>query len=76
MICQDRHDGRCAGTVDFRLSLSGTGSPTIRCTGHWDRRLEQHRQHLRDYPDGPTPPRWYTAQGGAAYAGESWDEPD
>lgn len=82
MLCQDRPASpestreQCRGTVDFRTPLSGTGSPTIRCEGHWDARLALQDRLRGDYPDSPTPPRWYTEQGGEAYAGERWDEHD
>lgn len=76
MLCQERHDQTCTGTVDFREPLSGTGVPTIRCAGHWAKRLKLQERHLRDYPDSPIPPAWYTAQGGEAYAGEPWNEPE
>ncbi len=87
MLCQDRpHDTTereparrrtpCRGRVDFREPLSGTGVPTIRCEGHWADRLELQARVNRNYPDSPTPPRWYREQGGYAYAGEHWDEPD
>lgn len=75
VLCQDRQDEQCSGTVDFRAPLSGTGAPTIRCVWHWDRRLELQARLRRDYPDSSTPPAWWTALGGPAYAGESWDEP-
>lgn len=76
VICQDRHAGTCRGRVDFRDPLSGTGVPTIRCEGHWAVRLELQARHRRDFPDSSTPPAWYTAQGGDAYAGEHWNEPE
>lgn len=79
MLCQDRptaenYAGRnqCAGVVDFRPSLSGTGTPTIRCDAHWKARLEWQAQHDRAYPDSDVPPRWFDP----TYAGESWNEPD
>jgi hypothetical protein len=79
LLCQDRptaenRTGRqdCRGAVDFRESLTGTGTPTIRCDGHWADRLDLQDRHRRAGYDSPTPPGWFDS----TYAGESWNEPD
>ncbi len=68
--CLNRHDGNCSGNVEYRESLSGTGTPIPRCDGHWSERLELQDRLRRDYPDTSTPPAWFDP----AYAGESWDD--
>ncbi len=71
-----RADHTCTGPVAYREPLSGTGESFPRCDGAWDARLA-HQDRIRgDYPNSPVPPRWYTEQGGEAYAGERWDEDD
>lgn len=68
--CIDSTHDACSGPVEYRESLSGTGTPIPRCDRHWERRLDQDAQHRRTYPDSPTPPSWFDP----TYAGESWDE--
>lgn len=68
--CLDVRRGDCAGVVEFRESLSGTGTPIERCDYHWDKRLDKQEEHLQRFPDSSTPPAWFDP----AYAGESWDE--
>jgi hypothetical protein len=64
----------CDSVPQFRAPLSGTGESFPRCNAAWSARLDLQDRHRRDYPDSPVPPRWWTEQGGEAYAGERWDE--
>lgn len=70
--CLDRprHDGdtACTGNVEYRESLSGTGTPIARCDGHWSLRLKEQDRINRTYP------RHAPADFDPMYAGESWDE--
>ena len=43
-------DDDCSGSVERRMSLSGSGSPTIRCDEHWQRRLNLEADLNRRYP--------------------------
>lgn len=75
--CLDAHDGHtCTGPVEYRHAISGTGASFPRCDGAWGAALDRRDRVRRDYPDSPVPPRWFTEQGGEAYAGERWDEDD
>jgi hypothetical protein len=56
--------------VEYRASLSGTGTPIARCDKHWSKRLDRQEEIRKDYPDSPVPPSWFDP----SYAGESWDE--
>ena len=60
----------CAGPVELRMALSGTGIPYPRCDGHWSARLDLERRLRRDYPDTDTPPAWFDE----ANAGERWND--
>lgn len=60
----------CAGPVEYRMPLSGTGKAFPRCEKHWDKRLDEQERISRDYPDSPSPPAWFDP----SYAGERWDE--
>lgn len=68
--CLDRQDGECAGAVEYRYALSGTGRSYPRCDKHWSDRLDAQEQINRRYPDSPFPPSDFDP----TYAGESWDE--
>lgn len=70
VTCLDAHKGNCRGNVEYRPSLSGTGTPIPRCDGHWDERLDADDKHREIYPDSDIPPSWFDP----AYAGESWNE--
>jgi hypothetical protein len=61
---------RCAGEVHFRMALSGSGEPFIRCDKHWGDRLDVEERLRRDYPDSPTPPDWFDPLD----AGERWND--
>ena len=62
----------CAGAVEFRLPLSGTGRSFPRCDRHWADRLDEQERISRDYPDSPLAPAWFDPMA----AGERWDEED
>lgn len=68
--CLDRHKGGCRGEVEYRPSLTGTGTPIPRCDAHWEQRLDFQQEHQRVYPDSPIPPAWFDPEA----AGERWDE--
>jgi len=59
--------GKCEGRVEYRESLTATGSSFPRCDHHWDMRLEMQEQINGRYPD------LQPADFDPAYAGESWD---
>lgn len=61
----------CAGPVEYRMPLSGTGRAFPRCELHWDLRLaEQERIERTYHVNTPTPPPGYDWMA----AGEDWDE--
>lgn len=68
--CLERH-GRtpCAGQVEYRMPLSGTGRAFPRCEAHWEKRLDEQARIQRTY-GGACAPRGFDP----AYAGEHWDE--
>lgn len=66
--CIQAHERTCAGPVELRLPLSGTGVPFPRCDRHWQERLELQRELDERYPVQP-PAGWSPLD-----AGESWDE--
>ena len=68
--CLDDGDGKCAGAVQYRESLSGTGTPIPRCGHHWTERLKLQRELRQRYP------RQAPADFDPAYAGERWGEDD
>jgi hypothetical protein len=68
--CLDDHQGGCAGKVEYRPSLTGTGMAMPRCDAHWQARLDWQEEHLRIYPDSPNPPSWFDPEA----AGEVWDD--
>lgn len=70
--CLDFHDGHCHGDVEYRVSLSGTGTRIPRCDHHWDLRVEQEGELRERYPDSDSPPAWFDE----ANAGERWNEDD
>lgn len=71
LTCLDAHnDPRgCAGQVQLRESMSGTGTLIPRCDAHQDAALDRHAAHLQIYPDSSTPPDWFDPSA----AGEHWD---
>ena len=61
-------DHPCKGGVEYRESLSGTGTPIPRCDSHWSKRLDlQHDLAVRYPREAPSDFDPY-------YAGEHWDE--
>lgn len=71
--CLDDHDGGCQGTIEYRESLSGTGTPIPRCDKHWEKRLEEQDDINEKYaPDSDVPPLGYDYMD----AGEYWSEED
>lgn len=69
--CLDQRDGECAGPVEYRYALSGTGRSFPRCDRHWAKRLDVQEGLNRRYghPDSSVPPSDFDP----TYAGESWD---
>lgn len=63
--CLDGPQG-CAGSVEFRMPLSGTGRSFARCDGHWAERVDKQQQINERYPQ--LPPSGFDP----AYAGERW----
>jgi hypothetical protein len=60
----------CRGPVEYRESLTGTGTPIPRCDYHWNLRLDREDEHRRIYPDSPIAPAWFDPEA----AGERWDD--
>lgn len=60
----------CAGEVQYRMPLSGTGRSFPRCDAHWSERLDRQAEIDRRYPDSPFAPSDFDP----SYAGESWDD--
>lgn len=69
MKCLNEFEGDCAGAVELRSPLSGTGRSFPRCDKHWSDRLDREEETRRAYPDSPIAPAWFDP----TYAGESWD---
>lgn len=67
--CLDHFMGDCAGEVEYRFPLSGTGRSFVRCDHHWSERLDRQAEIDRRYPDSHFAP----ADFDPTYAGESWD---
>lgn len=68
--CIEDHTGECRGDVEFRMSLTGTGTAIPRCDHHWDLRLREEDELRAVYPDSPLAPDWFDPMA----AGEHWDE--
>ena len=68
--CLDAPRGGCAGEVEYRMPLSGTGVPFIRCDHHWELRLDEQEKINQEHPDSPCAPAWFDE----ALAGERWDD--
>lgn len=67
--CLEHGHGGCAGAVDYRYPLSGTGRSFPRCDAHWSARVREQDRITRLY-GGHTPP----ADWSPLDAGEAWDE--
>lgn len=63
--CLDGPEG-CAGQIDYRTPLSGTGKSFPRCDQHWDQRLDLQQEINNRYP------AHQPSDFDPAYAGESW----
>jgi len=71
LACIDEaKETECRGPVEYRPSLTGTGTAIERCDGHWGERLRFEDELRRVYPDSPNPPDWFDP----ADAGERWDD--
>jgi hypothetical protein len=72
IVCMQAADGegQCAGPVEYRMALSGTGISYPRCDKHWSERLEIQEGISARYPVLP-PSDWSPLD-----AGEAWDEED
>lgn len=66
--CLDSYYDECAGRIEYRYALSGTGRSFPRCDKHWDERLRIQDDINRRYP--ATQPADFDPM----YAGERWDE--
>ena len=70
ITCLDSPQGGCAGTVEYRFALSGTGRSFPRCDAHWSIRLDVQDGINRRYaPNSDVPPSGFDP----SYAGERWD---
>lgn len=58
----------CAGAVEYRTPLSGSGRAFPRCDKHWQDRIDLEHDVRRRYP--ATAP----ADFDPSYAGERWDD--
>lgn len=65
--CLDGPEG-CKGAVEYRESLTGTGTAIKRCDEHWSKRLDLEQELRERYPVHPP------SDFDPSYAGESWDE--
>ncbi len=72
IVCMQHADGegKCAGHVEYRMALSGTGISYPRCDKHWEERVEIQQGIDQRYPVLPP------ADFDPLYAGEAWDEED
>jgi hypothetical protein len=71
--CLDHHNTAdpCAGAVEYRHPLSGTGRSFPRCDHHWDKRLQKQQEINERYaPDSDVPPSGFDPY----FAGERWEE--
>lgn len=66
--CLNQSDGTCEGDVEYRESMTGTGTPMKRCHKHQADALERLAENRRRYPVHPP------ADFDPTYAGERWDE--
>lgn len=69
IVCISRGEG-CAGPVEYRMPLSGSGRSFPRCEGHWEARLRMEDELRHRYPEQP-PADWSPLD-----AGEAWSEDD
>ena len=69
IVCIGRGED-CAGPVEYRMPLSGSGRSFPRCEAHWDARLRMEDELRHRYPEQP-PADWSPLD-----AGEAWGEDD
>jgi len=71
--CINAGDGSegCAGMIEYRMPLSGTGQAFPRCEFHWDRRLELEDQLNERYPVH-APADWSPMDAGEAWGPEDY----
>ena len=62
------HSEDCAGDVEYRMPLSGSGRAFPRCDFHWELRLEVQERINQTYPT------LQPADFDPMYAGERWEE--
>jgi hypothetical protein len=76
LVCLDRHKGNCSGNVEYRMSLTGTGTMIPRCDFHWNKRLDFQEETNRKYGvDSDIAPSWFKGGwGGVSEDGERWDD--
>lgn len=65
--CMNEYQGSCEGEVEYRESMTGTGTPMKRCHFHHWKAVENHRAINERYPVHAP------ADFDPSYAGESWD---
>ena len=63
------HGPECAGPVEYRTPLSGTGRAFPRCDFHWEKRLDEQERIQARY-GSPAAPRDFDP----GFAGERWEE--
>lgn len=69
--CLNGHDETgCAGRIEYRAPLSGSGKSFPRCAKHWQLRLRHEEGLRRRYPTH-APSDWSPYD-----SGEAWDEGD
>lgn len=66
--CIEEHTGDCRGAVEYRPSLTGTGTAIVRCDHHWNKRLDLEDELNQRYP-AHAPADWSPLD-----AGECWDD--
>jgi len=65
--CLNELSGGCNGAIEYRESLSGTGTAIPRCDKHWYDALDRDEALRFRYPHNAP------ADFDPLYAGESWD---
>ena len=68
--CMNDIDGNCAGAIEYRYALSGTGRSYPRCDLHWEQALDRAEEINNRYPTHAP------SDFDPAYAGEVWYEED
>lgn len=68
--CLNDREGGCRGEIEWRPSLTGTGTSIPRCDAHWEKRLRLEDEINERYPVN-APSNWSPLD-----AGEAWGEDD